>query len=80
MKTLWLSAFAAICALLIAGTVMLLFPASFHDVTGGYSPCVTEDSPGPCYWDAKTMGNGQGRSFTIDTNQHITYWDEEKDS
>lgn len=31
-------------------------------------PCVTEDSPGaatgPCYWDARTRGNHQGRSFT----------------
>lgn len=26
-------------------------------------PCPTEDSPGPCHWDAQTQGNGQGTSF-----------------
>lgn len=27
--------------------------------------CAQEDSPGPCYWDAKTRGNGMGRSFIV---------------
>jgi hypothetical protein len=27
-------------------------------------PCPTEDSDN-CYWDADTMGNGIGRSFTV---------------
>jgi hypothetical protein len=31
-------------------------------------PCATEDSPGaaggPCYWNARTRGNHEGRSFT----------------
>ncbi len=27
-------------------------------------PCATEDSDN-CYWDADTMGNGEGRSFTV---------------
>lgn len=26
-------------------------------------PCVQEDSPGPCVWDARHMGNGIGKSF-----------------
>ncbi len=26
-------------------------------------PCAEEDSPGPCYWDAQTRGNGLGTSF-----------------
>lgn len=26
-------------------------------------PCPTEDSPGPCHWDAQTQGNGKGTSF-----------------
>lgn len=31
------------------------------------APCTTEDDPGPCYWDARTRGNGHGTSFvTID--------------
>lgn len=29
-------------------------------------PCESEDSAGPCYWDAATRGNGIGRSFWID--------------
>lgn len=36
------------------------------------APCATEDSPGPCYWDATQQGNGQGNSFTVDANQHVT--------
>ena len=28
-------------------------------------PCVTEDDPGPCYWDADVRGNGMGRSFVV---------------
>ena len=26
-------------------------------------PCESEDSAGPCYWDAAHRGNGVGRSF-----------------
>lgn len=26
-------------------------------------PCVTEDDPGDCYWDANVRGNGLGASF-----------------
>lgn len=35
--------------------------------------CPEEDSPGPCYWDAHTKGNGVGRSFWVDENQNIHY-------
>jgi hypothetical protein len=35
-------------------------------------PCVTEDSVS-CYWDADTMGNGRGRSFTVDADGVVTY-------
>lgn len=31
-------------------------------------PCATEDGsygPLPCYWDARSMGNGRGESFVI---------------
>lgn len=38
-------------------------------------PCPTEDAPGPCYWNAAVQGNGEGRSFTVDATQHVTYWD-----
>ena len=39
------------------------------------SVCVTEDSPGPCFWDAKTQGNGKGTSFWVladGTVAHVT--------
>lgn len=36
-------------------------------------PCEDEDSPGPCRWDAHTMGNGQGESFTVDADGRVTY-------
>ena len=32
-------------------------------------PCVTEDAPGPCFWDAATRGNRKGVSFWIDKRQ-----------
>lgn len=38
-----------------------------------YPPCATEDSPGPCYWDAQKQGNGQGRSFLVHANGTVTY-------
>ena len=37
--------------------------------------CPTEDSPGPCFWDAKTQGNHKGRSFWVladGTVAHVT--------
>jgi hypothetical protein len=38
-------------------------------------PCAYEDSPGPCYWDAGSFGNGVGRSFWVDTSQVVHYLD-----
>lgn len=37
-----------------------------------YRPCRTEDSTG-CVWDARHMGNGEGRSFFTNRNGRITY-------
>lgn len=40
-----------------------------------FPPCPTEDSSGPCFWDAKTQGNGKGRSFWVladGTVAHVT--------
>jgi hypothetical protein len=28
-------------------------------------PCVNEDGPGPCYWDAKEFGNHVGDSYIL---------------
>jgi len=41
--------------------------------TFGYEPCTFEDSPGPCYWDASTMGNGYGTSFVVHADQSLTF-------
>lgn len=48
-------------------------------VKAALTPCPTEDSPGPCHWDAQTQGNGQGTSFdapycTVDRHlpEHLT--------
>ena len=38
-----------------------------------YTPCVWEDSDGPCYWDAAVAGNGQGTSFIRHESGDVTY-------
>ena len=38
-----------------------------------YVPCAEEDSPGPCYWDAASRGNGNGTSFIVNNDQTVTY-------
>ena len=35
-------------------------------VPAGVGPCITEDSDGPCYFDAESRGDGKGRSFWVD--------------
>lgn len=35
--------------------------------------CVTEDSVGPCVWDAQTQGNGLGRSFSVDADGTVHF-------
>lgn len=44
----------------------------------GFPPCIAEGAPNyPCYWDADTMGNGQGVSFVRDVTGTFVYgWDE----
>lgn len=37
--------------------------------TAALPPCVTEDSRN-CYWNARTMGNGGGKSF-VDLGGHL---------
>ena len=39
----------------------------------GYQPCENEDGPGPCYWDAQVRGNGEGRSYVIDSLGGVIY-------
>ena len=36
-------------------------------------PCSTEDAVGPCFWDAKTQGNGKGLSFWVLENGTVAH-------
>lgn len=38
-----------------------------------FAPCVHEDGPGPCVWDAKHRGNGLGHSFIIRRDGRVDY-------
>jgi len=51
-------------------------PAAQSDQkTGEYvvSLCPTEDSEGPCWWDADIQGNGTGVSFLVTKNGDVYY-------
>ena len=48
-------------------------PFIAHAVEMGYFPCATEDSDGPCYWDASRRGNGAGRSFVVSDDGEVFY-------
>lgn len=51
-------------------------PIEWHMETG-FPPCIAEDAPNyPCYWDAETMGNGQGVSFVRDVTGTYVYGEE----
>ncbi len=40
----------------------------------GMVACESEDQEfGPCLWDARTMGNGQGRSFIVEEDGSVSY-------
>ena len=39
----------------------------------GYLPCESEDSVGPCYWDASRSGNGTGRDFVVTDDGEVFY-------
>lgn len=43
------------------------------------APCEFEDGPGPCLWDAQSVGNQRGHSFWIDCAQTFHYFDPETD-
>lgn len=62
---------ARLVAHLGAGALSVALLASFHNV--GMPACAEEDSAGPCYWNASTMGNGMGQSFTVDARQVVHY-------
>lgn len=64
---------AGVCLVLIAGMVwwFLVVMSQRADTVDGLPPCATEDSTN-CYWDADTMGNGEGLSF-IDIDGTVYY-------
>ena len=38
------------------------------------TPCESEDQEyGPCLWDARSMGNGSGRSFIVEEDGSVSY-------
>lgn len=72
-------AVAAVCLLaggsLAAQNLSLTLPAALT-VTITQTPtehCATEDSQGPCIWDADVDGNGHGRSFIVTDTQRVIY-------
>ena len=57
-------------ATVLAAITVAAIPATTHAVSISASPkplkpCVTEDAPAPCVWDAVHMGNGTGTSFIV---------------
>src|SRR6185369_7396608 len=58
--------------------VATMTPASTTSTVSGVDPrwlpaCATEDSDGPCYWDARARGNKLGRSFWVDDRNGVHY-------
>lgn len=61
----------ALCMLVAA--VIAVGLAVSPPIHPGVPACATEDSAGPCCWDASARGNGEGRSFTVGSDQVVTY-------
>lgn len=39
-----------------------------------WEPCANDEAAGgPCVWDARHMGNGQGRSFKVTARDRVRY-------
>ena len=64
---------ARIALAALAAIVMTTGYANRADAhTKDWAPCKYEDSIN-CVWDAKHMGNGEGRSFKVSKAGNITY-------
>lgn len=68
--------------LLSVGLFVALIYAMAYAIAGALTepspsipPCEYEDSAGPCYWDADSMGNGMGDSFVVDESGAVEYVD-----
>lgn len=56
-----------------AGSWVLASTGAPVDVSG-MAACESEDQEyGPCLWDARTMGNGSGRSFIVEEDGSVSY-------
>ena len=56
-----------------AGSWVLASTGAPVDVSGTPA-CESEDQEyGPCLWDARTMGNGQGSSFIVEEDGSVSY-------
>jgi hypothetical protein len=60
-----------ILAVALAGTVVAL--AAIVSAPASLPKCPTEDSVGPCVWNAAASGNGLGESFRVNADQSVTY-------
>lgn len=60
-----------LAATLSVGHSELIPPDAKSEIV--YVACASEDSLDPCYWDARTMGNGKGKSFVVHPDQTIEY-------
>lgn len=58
----WRESFTILALLLVLSSASAEIP-----------PCATEDSPGPCVWDAEHQGNGRGRSFLVTEDNRVIY-------
>jgi hypothetical protein len=70
-----LSAVARLAVAALAAATLSLGATSPADAAlrKHYKPCPTEDSRGPCVWDARHRGDGVGRSFVVTARQRIIY-------
>jgi hypothetical protein len=66
---------------LTAGLALAITPGTPAQAVSGHRSaapaavrlCATEDSPGPCLWDAAFSGNGHGRSFLRRADGRVRY-------
>lgn len=62
-----------IAALAITAACGSTHPTHEATPTPKSTPCATEDSPGPCYWDAQHRGNKRGKSFRVTRDGKVEY-------
>lgn len=65
--------YVALVSLVVGGSAVLVGHVGLPQTRQPYPACATEDSAGPCYWDATKSGNGLGRSFTVEADGSVTY-------